>query len=87
MSDKLINFNVPLNKKRQNANIMACELDDAKMRKLGFTDNLKDRWYLSKIISNNPTISFNITIKKSLTKLVLIFSMKHLCKPTIINQS
>lgn len=60
-----INDKVPLNSKGQNANIKANILSDEEMRKLGFTDYAKDRWYFCRRVGGKDSdISFNITIFK-----------------------
>lgn len=64
--DKIINYDVPLNKKHINANIKINILEENKMRELGFTDYCKDRWYYCKRVfeKKNFIITFNLSINK-----------------------
>lgn len=62
-----MNFNndaeIKLNKYGVNLKIKAHILDDVIMRKIGFTDFSKDRWYFFKDMGNE--ISFNVSINKN----------------------
>ena len=55
---------IKLNSHGVNANIKAHILSDEKMRRIGFTDCAKDRWYFCKMLDKKNKISFNITIPK-----------------------
>lgn len=60
-----INFEVPINKDRQNDNIKTHILDDSKMRELGFTDYNNHYWLYSSIVYEDcGGISFGLVIKK-----------------------
>lgn len=52
-----------LTKNGNNAEITINLLSDAEMRKIGFTDCVKDTWYYCKDLLNE--ISFNVTVKKN----------------------
>lgn len=47
-----------------NAAIEAHVLDDATMRKVGFTDHVEGRWYFMRVLKRY-SISFNVTIDKA----------------------
>ena len=55
---------VTLNKNHNNAAISVTLLPEEEMRKLGFTDFMKDRWYYCKPVNKRGDISFNLTIPK-----------------------
>lgn len=62
---------IKLNKYGVNANIKATILSEEQTRKLGFTDNSKDRWYFSRDIKfpkekryKGLEISFSVSINK-----------------------
>lgn len=59
---RLINTEVPLTEKNQNANIKANILEDKEMRKLGFTDHNKSTWYYFRDLGND--VGFNVRINK-----------------------
>lgn len=47
-----------------NKAIEAHVLDDATMRRVGFTDHVEDRWYFMRVLKRY-SISFNVTIDKA----------------------
>lgn len=55
---------VILNENHNNAAISVTLLPEDEMRKLGFTDFMKDRWYYCKTVHKRGDISFNLTIPK-----------------------
>ena len=54
---------VTLTKNHNNASIKVHILPEKEMRKIGFTDYAKDRWYYSRLVCKDY-ISFNLTIPK-----------------------
>jgi len=54
---------VKVNQYGTNSKIKARILDDETMRKIGFTDYVKDEWYFMKMLDSE--ISFNVSIKKN----------------------
>ena len=55
---------VLLNENHNNAAISVKLLDEKEMRRIGFTDFAKDRWYYCKMVNKRCDISFSITIPK-----------------------
>lgn len=53
-----------LNSKGVNANIKAVILSDKEMRKIGFTDHQKNKWYFCRVLKCSKDITFNVTISK-----------------------
>lgn len=68
--ERIINFDVPLNKRNINANIKVNILEENKMRELGFTDYSKNNWYYCKAIldKKNFRLTFNLSINKQNSK-------------------
>lgn len=56
--------NVVLNKNHNNAAISVHLLPEKEMRKIGFTDFAKDRWFYCRNVFARGDISFSITIPK-----------------------
>lgn len=83
--------NVELNSYGVNAKIKAHIFDDVKMRKLGFTDYAKDRWYFCRGINfkdikkkrglNDIAISFSVTIPKDGSDIRIDVLDEWFCQP------
>ena len=79
--------NVKLNKNGVNKKIIAHILPEEEMKRIGFTDYCKDRWYFNRFIKfpnercYRNKISFNVTIPKDGSDIEIDVLDENFCQP------